>query len=447
LANQMHLAFDISYIHMDGRWRLPGSWVGRTFPDVEMYEEIARIAERGCLDMVFTGDGTGIPNTWRDSHEAAVYWGITWPRQDMSPLLTAMSRITRHVGFGLTYASTFMHPYYVARLLNSLDHITNGRIAFNVITSTRRSDAANYGFDELMEHSDRYDRLEEFIQVCRALWDSVAPDTMVWNHVTGQVGDPAKVHAIDHVGKFFKVKGPLNTPPSPQGHPPIIQAGGSPRGIKGAARVADIAFGTNMPLALQVRQRSDFDVALREIGRDPETVGMVWQTPTIVAETAAEANAQREMMLKMIPMEGVAAYLSHNIGHDLSKLPDKFSLKELNDTIAATGASPVGFVHELAHVIGENTVITPKDFFEHGMRAATLYETTVYGTPAEVADHFEEVFEATGSRGGFMIGHPIITPGDLVAVVDLLIPELRRRGRFRKEYVGKTLRENLLNDI
>jgi FMN-dependent oxidoreductase (nitrilotriacetate monooxygenase family) len=442
----MHLAFDISYIHMDGRWRLPGSWIGHTFPDVEMYEDLARIAERGCLDMIFTGDGTGIPSTWRDSHEAAVYWGITWPRQDMSPLLTAMSRVTRHVGYGLTYASTFMHPYYVARLLNSLDHITNGRIAFNVITSTRRSDAANYGFDELMEHSARYDRLEEFIHVCRALWDSVAPDTMVWNHNSGQVGDPQKVRSIDHVGKFFKVKGPLNTPPSPQGHPPIIQAGGSPRGIKGAARVADIAFGTNMPLALQVKQRQDFDAALHQIGRDPESVGMVWQTPTIVAETEAEARSQRELMLRMIPMEGVGAYLSHNIGYDLSKLPDRFSLLELNETIAATGASPVGFVHELAHIVGEKTELTREDFFEHGMRAATLYETTVCGTAAQVADHFEEVFEATGSRGGFMIGHPIISPGDLISVVDLLVPELQRRGRFRKQYTGKTLRENLLRD-
>jgi FMN-dependent oxidoreductase (nitrilotriacetate monooxygenase family) len=446
LPKKMHLTFDISYIHMDGRWRLPGSWIGRTFPDVEMYEEMARIAERGCLDMIFFGDGTGIPSTWRDSHDEAVHWGITWPRQDMSPMITAMSRVTRHVGFGLTYASTFMHPYYVARLLNSLDHITNGRVAFNVITSTRRADAANFGFDELMEHAARYDRMDEFMQVCRALWDSVAPDAMVWNHETGQVGDPTKVRAIDHVGKYFKVKGPLNTPPSPQGHPPIIQAGGSPRGIKSAARVADVAFGTNLPLGLAVKQRQEFDAALREVGRDPETVGIVWQTPTIVAETQAAAHAQRELMLTMIPMEGVGAYLSHNIAYDFSKLPDRFTLLELNDTIVAAGGPPASFVHELAHVIGEKTEITRKEFFEYGMRAATLYDSTVCGTPAQVADRLEEIFEATGSRGGFMLGHPIISPGDLIAYVDLLVPELRRRGRFRKEYTGKTLRENLLGD-
>jgi FMN-dependent oxidoreductase (nitrilotriacetate monooxygenase family) len=365
----------------------------------------------------------------------------------MSPLLTAMSRVTKHIGFGLTYASTFMHPYYVARLINSLDHITNGRIAFNVITSTRRSDAANYGFDELMEHGLRYERLEEFMDVCRKLWDSVAPDAMIWDHATGQVADPGKVHPINHNGRFFKVRGPLNTPPSPQGSPPIIQAGGSPRGIRAAARVADVAFGTNMPIALQKKQRQAFDVALKELGRDPETVGMVWQTPLIVAETEREANAQRELMLKMIPPEGVGAYLSHNIGYDLSKLPERFSLLELNESIAATGASPVGFVHELAHIVGDRTVITREEFLEHGMRAATCYDTTISGTPSQVADRLEEVFEETGGRGGFMFGHPMITPGDLIGIVDLLVPELRRRGRFRKEYTGRTLKENLLDDV
>ena len=176
MPKHIHLAFDISYTHLDGRWRMPGSWTGRTYPDLDIYEEIARISERGCIDMLFFGDGTGIPDTWMNSRDEAARWGIGWPRHDMSPVITAMSRVTKHVGFGLTYASTFMHPFYVARLFNSLDHVTNGRIAFNVIASSRGADAANYGFDELMEHGLRYERMEEFIDVCRALWNSVEPD-------------------------------------------------------------------------------------------------------------------------------------------------------------------------------------------------------------------------------------------------------------------------------
>jgi alkanesulfonate monooxygenase SsuD/methylene tetrahydromethanopterin reductase-like flavin-dependent oxidoreductase (luciferase family) len=165
-----------------------------------------RIAERGLFDLIFFGDSTGIPNTWEGSIDAAVRRGVAWPRMDMGPWITAMSRVTSHIGFGLTYASTFMHPFFVARMLNSLDHITNGRIAFNVITSQRRADFENYGFDELVEHGLHYDRMEELIDVGKKLWASVEPDAFVWDANSRIVADPAKVRAINHVGRFFKVR-------------------------------------------------------------------------------------------------------------------------------------------------------------------------------------------------------------------------------------------------
>jgi FMN-dependent oxidoreductase (nitrilotriacetate monooxygenase family) len=389
MPRKMHLAFDISYIHMDGRWRMPHSWVGRTYPDIGMFEEIARIAERGCLDMIFSGDGTGIPSTWRGSRDAAVRWGVSWPRQEMSPIMTAMSRVTRHLGFGVTYSTTFMHPYYLARLLNSFDHVTGGRIAFNVITSTRRSDFDNYGFDDIMDHDSRYDRMEEFIDVCRALWDSIDPDAMVWDQASGIVGDPAKVHAVEHNGRHFKVCGPLNTPPSPQGRPVLIQAGGSGRGIRAAAYVADVAFGADMPLDLQIRQREVLDRELLALGRDPAQVGIVWQQPVVVAETEREAHIQRDRLLSAIPPEGVGVYLSHNAGYDFSKLPQQFTLGELHAEIIAANASPVGFVRELAHQLGSATMITRDEFFEYGLRFATGYTRTLAGTPAQVADRLE----------------------------------------------------------
>ncbi len=445
MTRTMHLAFDISYIHMDGRWRMPGSWVGHTYPDVRMFEEIARIAERGCLDMLFSGDGTGIPSTWRGSRDAAIKWGVSWPRQEMSPLMTAMSRVTQHLGFGVTYSTTFMHPYYLARLLNSLDHVTGGRIAFNVITSTRRSDFENYGFDDIMDHGARYDRMEEFIDVCRALWDSVEPDAMVWDHDSGMVGDPARVRMVDHAGRYFKVRGPLNTPPAPQGRPVLLQAGGSPRGIRAAAYVADMAFGADMPLDLQIRQRAELDRELRALGRDPDSVGIMWQQPVVVAETEREARAQCDRLLTAIPPEGAGVYLSHNAGYDFSTLPERFTLGELHAEIIASHASPVGFVRDLAHQLGQDTEISRAEFFEHGMRFATSYDTTLAGTAAQVADRLEAAFEATGSRGGFMLGHTVSMPFDLANIVDLLVPELQRRGRFRTAYRGRTLRENLFD--
>ena len=440
---RMHLGFDFSYTHMGGRWRMPGAWPGRTFPDVEMFEDMARTAERGCLDMIFSGDGTGVPDTWRGSRDAAIEWGINWPRQDLNPMVVAMSRVTKHIGFGLTYSSTFMHPYYTARLLNSLDHITGGRIAMNLVTSTRPADAANFGFDELMEHGSRYDRMEEFVDVCRALWDATEPDAMLWDPITGRVGDPAKVHAMTHHGRFFKVEGPLNTPPSPQGRPVLIQAGGSPRGIEASAYVADHVFGADMALPLQIKQRAALDTALSAIGRDPAAVGILWQTPIVVRETEAEATAQRDRLLTAIPDEAVGAYLSYNVAFDFSTLPQRFRLSDLHAEIVAANASPVGIMQDLMLLLGPDAELTRAEFFEHGRRHATGWETTIAGSPAQLADRLEESFEATGSRGGFMLGHIVSLPDDLVAIVDLLVPELQRRGRFRTEYRTATLRETL----
>ncbi len=439
----MHLAFNLSYTHMNGRWHLPGAWDDRTFPDVTLYEDAARLAERGCLDMLFSGDGTGVPDTWGGSRDDAVSWGVMYPRVDMNPVMVAAARVTKHVGLGLTYSSTFMHPYYMARLMSSLDHLSGGRIAMNLVTSTRRSDAANFGFDELMEHNSRYERMEEFVAVCHKLWDATEADAMIWDRATGRVADPAKVHDVKHSGRFFKVDGPLNTPPSPQGRPVIIQAGGSPRGVRASAAIADHVFGADMPIAQQAKQRAALDEALVAVGRDPDSVGVLWQTPLAVRETAREANAARDLLLTTLPADGVGVYLSYHAGYDFSTLPGSFTLRELQAAIAATNASPMGLVHKLALKLGADTQITRAEFLEHGLLAATQYENTVAGTPSQIADHLEMAFEATGSRGGFMLGQTIAVMADLAAVVELLVPELQRRGRFRGEYTGRTLRENL----
>ncbi len=440
----MHLAIDVSWTQVETTWREPGARVGRHYPDVGLFEDIARVAERGLIDLIFFGDSTGIPNTWKGSIEDAVRYGVAWPRLDMSPWIAAMSRVTTHIGFGLTYATTFMHPFYVARLLNSLDHLTNGRIAFNVITSQRKADAENYGFDELMEHGQRYDRMDEFMDVCRALWASVDPDAFQWNRETGLVADPAKVRPINHVGKFFKVKGPLSVPPSPQIVPVLIQAGGSPRGTRTAARFVDHIFGARKPVPAMAKQRGEVDAALRAEGRDPAKVGIIWSTQVMVGETEAEAKRMRERLIDGVPREAVGAWLSHNTGFDMSTLPPRFSLRELNERIVAANASPVGFVATLLQTHGEATEITLEEFFDHGLKAATSYGTTMAGTAAQIADYLEERFEGSGSRGGFMLRHSQAEQIEaLHNIVDLLVPELQRRGRFRTAYTGRTLRENL----
>lgn len=439
----MHLAFDLSFTHTEGRWARNGSWTNRTFPDARMFQEIARMAERAGIDMLFFGDGSGVPDTWNGSIDAAVEWGVQWPRQDMSPIIASMAGVTSKIGFGLTYSSTFMHPFYVARLLNSLDHVTNGRLAFNVVASTRSADAANYGFDELLEHGLRYERMDEFIDVCRQLWDSVAPDAIIMDRETGRYADPGKVTAINHDGRFFKVKGPLSSVPSPQVHPLIVQAGNSPRGIATSARFADVIFGFGGSLAGQQRHRSMLDEALVSEGRDPSRVGILWSTQVIVGATAGEAAAHRDSVLDFWSEDAVGAYLSHNSGHDFSRLPASFVLGEFMSDVWAAGAARGGFLGGLVDDLGADYRMSKTEFFEHGWKHATGLDHTLVGSPAEVADELEKNFAATGARGGYMFSSPLATPVGLDGIAELLVPELRRRGALAPLYPGSTLRENL----
>lgn len=338
----------------------------------------------------------------------------------------------------------FMDPYYTARLLNSLDHVTNGRMAFNVITSQRRSDYQNYGHDGLVDHGTRCDRMEEFVDVCKALWASVEPGAFLWDRKTGQVADPARVTPIHHKGRFFQVRGPLNVVPSPQGRPVMIQAGGSPRGTRAAAHVADHVFAATKSLPLMAQQRADLDQCIRDEGRDPERVGIVWATKAIVAETTAEAEAMKEQLIARVPREAVGVWLSHNSGFDMSTLPERFTLRELQERIIAANASPVGFVGLLIAEHGADGEVTLDEFHHHGLRAATGHANTRAGTATQIADRLEEVFEATGSRGGFMLSHSQGGPrANLQNLITLLVPELQRRGRYRTHYSGRTLAENL----
>ncbi|MFB2582894.1 NtaA/DmoA family FMN-dependent monooxygenase [Herbiconiux sp. P15] len=439
----MHTAFDLSFAHTEGRWARQGSWVGATYPDVRIYQEIARTAERAGVDLLFFGDGSGIPDTWRGSMDAAVEWGIQWPRHDMSPVVTSMAAVTEHIGFGLTYSSTFLHPFTVARLLNSIDHVTNGRLAFNVVASARGADAANYGFAERMDHDERYDRMSEFMAVCRALWRSVPAEAILADRETGRFADPSLVHPIDHVGTHFRVKGPLASMPSPQGSPVLIQAGNSPKGIATSAEFVELVFGFGGSVAGQLRHREALDTALRAAGRDADAVGILWATQVIVARSAREAAERRDEVAGFWNDEAVGAYLSHNVGFDFATLPERFTLDELVEEVRRVQGAQGAFIGALVQQLGGATALTRAELFEHGWRHATGLDHTLCGTAEQVADELEENFAAVGGRGGYMFASPLATPSGFGDVSELLVPELRRRGALAPRYPGRTLRENL----
>ncbi|ARJ04074.1 LLM class flavin-dependent oxidoreductase [Humibacter sp. BT305] len=438
----MHTAFDLSFAHTEGRWALPGSWVGAPFPDVRIYQEIARTAERAGVGMLFFGDGSGIPDTWRGSMDAALEWGIQWPRQDMGPMVASMAAVTSRIGFGLTYSSTYHHPFTVARLLNSLDHVTGGRIAFNVVASARGADAANYGFAERMDHDERYDRLGEFMRVCRALWASVPAEAIIADRATGRFADPALIHPIDHVGTHFRVKGPLSSMPSPQGSPLLVQAGNSPKGIETSAEFVELVFGFG-GLEGKRRHRAALDAALERAGRDASTVGILWATQAIVARTSREAAELRDEVAAFWDPEAVGAFLSHNVGFDFATLPFRFTAGELVEAVRAGQGAQGGFVGALVAELGSDAVLTRDELFEHGWRHATGLDHTLCGSAEQVADLLEEDFAAIGGRGGYMFSSPLAAPRGFADLSELLVPELRRRGALAPAYPGRTLRENL----
>jgi alkanesulfonate monooxygenase SsuD/methylene tetrahydromethanopterin reductase-like flavin-dependent oxidoreductase (luciferase family) len=208
--------------------------------------------------------------------------------------------------------------------------------------------------------------------------------------------------------------------------------------------VADHVFGLTKAVPLMVKQLEELDAALVVEKRNPEDVGILWSIRLIVGETEDEAKALREALIAGVPTEAAGVWLSHNTGYDMSQLPPRFSLAELQQRIVAANASPVGFVGLMAKKYGEHAEITREEFFAHGMRAATGYSITIAGTAAQVADQLEEMFEATGSRGGFMISISQAAPREIMLnIIDYLVPELQRRGRYRTAYAGRTLRENL----
>ena len=206
-SQMIHLAADLSFLHTDYLWRMPGSWIGYDYYSTsEFYEDIARIAQRGVMDMLFFGDTGGTPEDYGGNHEAGVRYGAKWPRHDMAPMISLMAKAAPGVGFALTMSTTYHHPFYIARFFNALDHVTRGRIAWNAVTSAYKNEAANYGFEVMMDHDDRYLRAQEFLEVACKLWDSVEKDALIADREKGIFADPAKVHRIDHRGRYFNVR-------------------------------------------------------------------------------------------------------------------------------------------------------------------------------------------------------------------------------------------------
>ena len=427
MMRQMHLgAFLFNLGNHIAGWRMPGVPT-EGLMSFAFYRELAEIAERGKFDLLFHSDGLGI----NDTYDAVLRHSITI-RPEPLTLLSALAVTTRRIGLAATISTTYNEPYHIARKLAMLDFLSEGRAALNLVTSSTDLEAQNFGQTTHLDHVARYERAREFVDVLRLLWDSWEDGALVLDSATGVVADPARIRRADWRGRSFSVRGPLNMPRPPQGHPVIIQAGVSASGQAFAAQVADIVFSVERSLETAQAFHAAAQQRCLEAGRPAGSMKILPGLLPILGATPAAAAAKDRALQDLVPERLAVSYLSDYVQHDLSRYRVEGPLPELPDTNGERGR--LQMIREQAHGGATIRSLAVQMVQNRG-------HMRVVGTPAEVADLMQGWFEA-GACDGFNILAPF-HPGGLAEFVDGVVPELQRRGVFRSDYQGVTLRDHL----
>ncbi|MGA5757998.1 LLM class flavin-dependent oxidoreductase [Nonomuraea bangladeshensis] len=423
MTRKLHLnAFLMGVGHHEAAWRHPSTEPAR-LTDVRHYQELARIAERGTLDSVFLADGLAL-----QGHVGHNALGGLEPLT----LLAALAAVTDHVGLIATVSTTYNEPFHVARKFASLDHISGGRAGWNIVTSAGEAEARNFGI-ERPAHAARYARAEEFLDVVLKLWDSWEDDAVVRDRVAGRYADTGKIHAIEHEGEHFAVRGPLNASRPPQGHPLLVQAGSSEDGKDFAARYAEAVFTAQQTLEEGREFYADLKRRVAARGRRPEEVLVLPGISPIIGSTEREAlRLEKELEDLIVPAYGLAQ-LGQMTGIELTE--DDLD-RELPDVPVETEGAQSR--RKLVVELARRERLTVRRLLAR--LAGGRGHRVVAGTPEQIADQIQEWFEG-GAADGFNVMPPIL-PHGLSDFVDHVVPELRARGLFRHAYEGRTLREN-----
>ncbi len=417
-----------------GSWRHPAT--EHRYLDASYYAKIGRQLEEGCFDLMFFDDRLAMPGIYGGSVAEAARYGARPVKLDLSVVLGVLAQTTSRIGLGATYSTTYYAPFHVARTFATLDHLSGGRAAWNVVTSVNDNEAQNFGVQTHLGHDERYDRADEFLEVVSGLWDSWDDDAILHDRGTGVYADPDKVHEIGHVGRFFSARGPLTVPRTPQGRPVIIQAGSSGRGREFASRWAELIFTGDPGLAVARDHYADQKNRIADAGRDPDAVRICPMAYAVVGESESHAKEREAMLLEDLvhPMASLTL-LSELMNYDFAQhdLDDP-----VTDELIASVSGIRGLVQNLRAHIGGDTV-TVRDLAEH--RATLLQGPRFVGTGPQVADQMAEWFD-TGACDGFVLAATHF-PGAFEDVVRMVVPELQRRGLFRTQYDGTTLRDHL----
>jgi len=432
---KLHLAAFVSAGPVSGShggWRLPEASGDLLSPGY--YQSIARRLEEGRFDLFFIPDIVAIPDTYQNSLESQLRHGALGAlRLDPLVVLSVVSAATKNIGLGVTISTSYTEPFILARQLATLDHLSGGRAAWNIVTSFQEAEARNFGRAEQWSRSERYDRADEFLEVVTALWESWSDGALVRDPSAPLFADPAGVRRIDHKGKWFNVQGPLNVSRSPQGRPVFIQAGASERGRDFAARWAEVVFVTPGHIDLAKEFRDDLRARAEKFGRNPDSLKVLPGIAPVIRKTKAEAEELAEQLSQLTSSEAGLSTLSYHLGVDLSLFPQD---EVLPDTLDIPGVE--GHYREVSALSRRAGL----SLSQLGQRYGTGRTTSGFaGTAESVADQLQEWFEA-GAADGFMLQIPYL-PGGVEDVVGLLVPELQRRGLFRTEYDGTTLRNSL----
>jgi FMN-dependent oxidoreductase (nitrilotriacetate monooxygenase family) len=416
-----------------GSWRHPATEHG--FLTGGFYEKLGRTLEEGCFDMMFFDDRLAMPGIYGGSVADAVRLGARPVKLDLSIVLGLVAGATRHIGLGATYSTTYYSPFHVARTFATLDHLSGGRAAWNVVTSVNDGEAQNFGVDAHLGHDARYDRADEFLEATTGLWDTWDDDALVLDRESGVFADPDKVRALDHDGEWFRVKGPLTVPRSPQGRPLLMQAGSSGRGRDFAARWAELIFTGDPNIDVARSHYKDQKERIAAGGRDAASVKMLPMAYTVIGESRAHAEEREQVFLHdLVDPQASLTLLSELMNHDFSGM----ALDDpITDELVESVSGIRGLVQNLRQHIGDT--VTLGDLAGH--RATLLQGPRFVGTAREVADQMEEWFEGDACDG-FVIAATHV-PGAYEDVVRMVVPELQRRELFRTRYTGSTLRETL----
>jgi FMN-dependent oxidoreductase (nitrilotriacetate monooxygenase family) len=418
-------------VHSHANWRNP--YGDADYLGLDYYIEIAATLEKGKFDFVFFADRLAVGDRFGGNLDAGIRWGDQdATRLDPVPILGAMAARTSHLGLGATRSTSYDQPYHIAREFATLDHISGGRAAWNVVTSMNDAEAQNFGVEQHLEHDKRYDRADEFLEVATALWGSWDSGALIQDKKTGVYADPTKVHYLNHRGPWYKVRGPLNIPRSPQGKPVIIQAGSSGRGREFAARWAEVVFNLQPSPAKMKAFYNDLKGRLPDYGRNREDLKILPAIMPFVGETESKAREKQRVHNDLVtPVVGLST-LSGHANYD-------FAMHALDEVLSEVDAS--GTQGNLQNVV---RLAQEKQINLEGigrLYAQSVMVPQIAGTADYIADYMAGIFR-DGGADGFVIS-PAFLPHSFDDFTNHVVPRLQSAGVFREDYSSKYLRETL----